>query len=71
LGKKSKTVYRVLQWQSKGGRALYIVSAWAARNRLVFGPVKADEKSKGNEVSTIAAIPSVLEKLALAGVSLR
>jgi predicted transposase YbfD/YdcC len=45
-----------------GGKALQIVSAWATRNRLVFGQVKTDEKS--NEIT---AIPSLLEKLALAG----
>jgi hypothetical protein len=45
-----------------GGKALHVVSAWAAQNRLVFGQVKTDEKS--NEIT---AIPTLLEKLALAG----
>jgi predicted transposase YbfD/YdcC len=43
------------------------VSAWATENRLVFGQVKTDGKSKGNEVSTITAIPTLLEKVALEG----
>jgi predicted transposase YbfD/YdcC len=31
------------------------------------GQVKTDEKSKGNEVAAITAIPTVLEKVALEG----
>ena len=31
-----------------GGKALHVVSAWATENRLVFGQVKTEEKSKGN-----------------------
>jgi hypothetical protein len=50
-----------------GGNAPHIVSAWATENRLVFGQVKTEEKSKGNEVSTITAIPALLEKVALEG----
>jgi predicted urease superfamily metal-dependent hydrolase len=45
-----------------GGKALHIVSAWAAENRLVFEQVKTEEKS--NEIT---AIPGLLEKLALEG----
>jgi hypothetical protein len=40
---------------------------WATENRPVFGQVKTEEKSKGNEVSTITAIPTLLEKVALEG----
>ncbi|MDR3356332.1 MAG: ISAs1 family transposase [Spirochaetaceae bacterium] len=49
------------------GKAPRIVSAWAAENRPVFGQVKTEEKSKGNEVSTITAIPALLGKLAPEG----
>jgi hypothetical protein len=45
-----------------GGKALHIVSARAAENRLVFGQVKTEEKS-----NKITAIPTLLEKLALEG----
>jgi hypothetical protein len=45
-----------------GGKALHMVSAWTTQNRMVFGQVKTDEKS--NEIT---AIPTLLEKLALAG----
>jgi predicted transposase YbfD/YdcC len=41
--------------------------AWATENRLVFAQVKTGEKSKENEVSTITAIPTLLEKIALKG----
>jgi predicted transposase YbfD/YdcC len=50
-----------------GSKAIHIVSAWATENRLVFGQVKTDEKSKGNEVSTITAIPTVGATVALEG----
>jgi predicted transposase YbfD/YdcC len=33
----------------------------------VFAPVKTGETSKGNEVSTITAIPTLLEMIALEG----
>jgi predicted transposase YbfD/YdcC len=33
----------------------------------VFAQVKTEEKSKGNEVSTITAIPTLLEMIALKG----
>jgi predicted transposase YbfD/YdcC len=39
-----------------------MVSVWAAKNRLVFGQVKTEEKS-----NKITAIPTLLEKLALEG----
>jgi predicted transposase YbfD/YdcC len=42
--------------------AIWMVSAWAADNRLVLGQVKVDEKS--NEIT---AIPGLLEVLALRG----
>jgi predicted transposase YbfD/YdcC len=41
------------------------VSAWATKNQLVFAHVKTEEKSKGNEVSPITAIPTLLEMIAL------
>jgi hypothetical protein len=43
-------------------RAIHLVSAWAAENRLVFAPVKTEEKS--NEIT---AIPTLLEMIALKG----
>ena len=44
-----------------------MVSAWASENRLVLARVKTDEKSKGNEVSTITAIPELLGMITLKG----
>jgi hypothetical protein len=41
----------------KEQKAIHLVSAWATENRPVFAQVKTGEKSKGNEVSTITAIP--------------
>jgi hypothetical protein len=46
----------------EGGKALHVVSARAAENRLVFGQVKTEEKSSG-----ITVIPVLLEKIALEG----
>jgi hypothetical protein len=51
----------------QGSTAIHLVSAWATENRLVFAPVKTEAKSKGNEVSTITAIPAWLEMIALKG----
>ena len=45
-----------------GEQALHVVSTWATQNRLVFGQVNTDKKS--NEIT---AIPTLFEKLALAG----
>jgi len=45
-----------------GKSAIYMVSAWAANNRLVLGQHKTDEKS--NEIT---AIPELLSRLALQG----
>lgn len=45
-----------------GKKAIHIVSAWSAENRLVLGQVKTDEKS--NEIT---AIPELLKVLALKG----
>ncbi|MDX1523130.1 MAG: ISAs1 family transposase [Anaerolineae bacterium] len=45
-----------------GKAAIYMVSAWAASNRLVLGQRKTDEKS--NEIT---AIPELLSRLALQG----
>lgn len=56
-----KTVRRSHQ-RSKGKAAVHMVSAFAARQRLVLGQVKVGEKA--NE---IAAIPKLLEMLALEG----
>jgi len=44
--------------RKKGGKAAHIVSAFAARERLVLGQVKVDEKS--NE---IVAIPALLDMI--------
>jgi predicted transposase YbfD/YdcC len=45
-----------------GSKAIHLVSAWATKNRLVFGQLKTEEKS--NEIT---AIPSLLERIALQG----
>jgi len=45
-----------------GKHAIHMVSAWASHNRLVLGPVKADENS--NE---IPAITERLQMLNIAG----
>ncbi len=47
---------------ANGKKALHMVSAWAAENRLVLAQVAVDEKS--NEIT---AIPEVLKLLALQG----
>jgi predicted transposase YbfD/YdcC len=47
---------------TKGKKALHMVSAWAAENRLVLAQVAVEEKS--NEIT---AIPKLLGQLALAG----
>jgi hypothetical protein len=44
----------------QGNKASHLVSAWATENRLVFAPVKLEEKS--NEIT---AIPTLLEMIAL------
>ena len=46
--------------EGKGKKALHIVSAWAAENRLVLAQVAVEEKS--NEIT---AIPKLLRQLAL------
>ncbi|MDR3113997.1 MAG: ISAs1 family transposase [Treponema sp.] len=51
----------------QGSKAIHLVSAWATENRPVFAQVKTEEKSKGNEVSTITAIPTLLEMIGLKG----
>src|SRR5713101_8363299 len=48
--------------QEAGKKALHLVSAWAAENRLVLAQVATEEKS--NEIT---AIPVLLQQLALAG----
>jgi hypothetical protein len=48
--------------QQLGKRAIYMVSAWAAKNELVLGQRKVDEKS--NEIT---AIPELLKLLDLSG----
>ena len=45
-----------------GKKAIHMVSAWAAENRVVLGQVKVDEKS--NEIT---AIPVLLDMLAISG----
>jgi len=47
---------------ANGKKALHLVSAWAAENRLVLAQVAVDEKS--NEIT---AIPELLKLLALEG----
>ena len=48
--------------EAKGKKALHMVSAWAAENRLVLAQVAVEEKS--NEIT---AIPKLLRQLALSG----
>ena len=48
--------------QQAGKKALYLVSAWAAENRLVLAQLATEEKS--NEIT---AIPLLLRQLALEG----
>lgn len=48
--------------QANGKAAIYMVSAWAAANRLVLGQVKVDDKS-----TEVTAIPELLRFLELAG----
>ena len=48
------------KWADKG--PIYMVSAWAAENRLILGQVKVDEKS--NEIT---ALPELLRCLAITG----
>jgi predicted transposase YbfD/YdcC len=48
--------------ETHGKKALHMVSAWAAQNRLVLAQVAVDEKS--NEIT---AIPLLLRQLALSG----
>jgi predicted transposase YbfD/YdcC len=48
--------------KANGKKALHMVSAWAAENRLVLAQVAVEEKS--NEIT---AIPLLLQQLALAG----
>lgn len=48
--------------RGSGKAAIYMVSAWAATNRLVLGQRKTEEKS--NEIT---AIPELLSRLALQG----
>jgi predicted transposase YbfD/YdcC len=56
-----KTVRRSYD-KAKGKKALHMVSAWAAENRLVLAQVAVEKKS--NEIT---AIPKLLEQLALKG----
>jgi predicted transposase YbfD/YdcC len=57
-GKTSRRTHN----RSKGREPLHLVSAWAARQRLVLGQQAVDEKS--NEIK---AIPLLLERLMLKG----
>jgi predicted transposase YbfD/YdcC len=47
---------------ANGKKALHLVSAWAAENRMVLAQVAVDEKSNG-----ITAIPALLKLLDLQG----
>jgi hypothetical protein len=44
-----------------------MVSAWAGEKEIVLGQVAVDEKSNGNGVSAITAIPKLLELLDICG----
>ena len=55
--------YRPQSGFGKRHKAIHMVSAWATRLGVCFGPVKTNEKS--NEIS---AIPELLELLDLKGV---
>lgn len=57
-GKTSRRTHN----RARGREPLHLVSAWAARQRLVLGQQASDEKS--NEIK---AIPLLLERLALRG----
>lgn len=57
-GKTSRRAHN----KSKGQNPLHLVSAWAARQRLVLGQQACEEKS--NEIT---AIPALLERLELTG----
>jgi len=57
-GKKLRHSYD----KASGKKALHMVSAWAAENRLVLAQVAVDKKS--NEIT---AIPLLLQKLSLSG----
>src|SRR5213079_2504517 len=48
--------------KANGKKALHMVSAWAAENRLVLAQVAVDKKS--NEIT---AIPLLLQQLSLSG----
>jgi predicted transposase YbfD/YdcC len=61
VGIDGKTARRSLH-KGAGGGPLHLVSAWAARNRLVLGQVKVGEKS--NEIT---AVPELLRLLDLTG----
>jgi hypothetical protein len=51
----------------EGTKAIHLVSAWATRNRLVFGQVKTEESNRRFASTEITAIPTLLEKIALEG----
>ncbi|PRD40333.1 ISAs1 family transposase, partial [Phyllobacterium phragmitis] len=57
-GKTSRRAHN----RSRGQNPLHLVSAWAARQRLVLGQQACAEKS--NEIT---AIPELLERLELTG----
>jgi predicted transposase YbfD/YdcC len=57
-GKKLRRSYD----KALGKQAIYMVSAWAAQNRLVLGQLQVDDKS--NE---IPAVPQLLDMLEIAG----
>lgn len=61
-GKQLRGTRQKKKYQSDGQEGLSMVSAWAARNRVVLGQVKTSEKS--NEIT---AIPKLLELLELTG----
>ncbi len=61
-GKQLRGTRKKKKYQADGQEGLRMVSAWAARNRVVLGQVKTNEKS--NEIT---AIPKLLELLELKG----
>jgi hypothetical protein len=48
-------------------KPLHVVSAWAGDEEIVFCQAAVEEKSKGNEVSPITAIPKLLDLLDIKG----
>jgi hypothetical protein len=50
-----------------GMKGVHVVSVWVGENNLTLGELATDEKSKGNEVATITAVPELLDMLDIQG----